>query len=870
MKTEEFPQRRKGAKIYFTSPRKRIRSKNFLNCFALLCALCAFAGNLSAQNLSEIDSKIRAAVENRDYQTALNELKSLESLDKKVFELNNYDYLRARTAEKTGDFARAMADYQSVVNRNSVLTEYALRHLSQIARDSGNLMLERIYLRQLLAFAPESLLTDAANARMAQSYFESKDFAAAIQMLSRQPLAVSAQLSENTNTDNRQPTADYRIPKVREISALLGRAYLQSGKLSEAREVFTRLIGNLPNPAQPDDFALIAAEALDQLDGGAENVGKTAAQLPDTEHFRRASIYQFNRDFPAARVHFRAIIECCPASGFVPDALYQIGRGFAQERNYAEAINWFERVLAELPEHPAAKDALSQAASTYARAGKPKVAVARYQSFIEKYPDAENIDRAYLNIIDVLRDQGDDGNALKWALRTREKFKGKLPEALALFAQARIRISLGDWQNALGDLNDLQNFADLGGTRVPGGTNKPEVAFLKGFTLENLNRFAEAIDVYLSIPDGRAEYYGWRATERLRAMANDKKTGIFIKNKEEYFKLNTINLSPEDERKIYQPLYRLTGDNKYLEMLKKSYAQLPEYKIPTFKLLGFGRKEVLKEKREVKNRNHQTLADELLFLGLYDEGTPELEAEEREKGRKREREKTTGDEQPAKDKGQRTKDGNQNPKPEDLAYTLAVFYKRGDTANRAVAFAEPLWRGVPADYQIELMPRDQIELLYPAPYRDALLKYAPEKGVDARFMLSIMRQESRFRADVKSNAAARGLMQFISTTADKLAVNLGRTDFKQDELYNPPTAILFGAQYLSDLFKMFPSQPQAVSASYNGGEDNMTRWLARANSIDADRYVPEIVFTQSKDYVYKVLANYRVYQAFYDENLKAK
>jgi len=60
------------------------------------------------------------------------------------------------------------------------------------------------------------------------------------------------------------------------------------------------------------------------------------------------------------------------------------------------------------------------------------------------------------------------------------------------------------------------------------------------------------------------------------------------------------------------------------------------------------------------------------------------------------------------------------------------------------------------DYQIELIPRDQAELLYPAPYADSLIKYAPERSVDPRFALSIMRQESRYRADVKSVAAARG------------------------------------------------------------------------------------------------------------------
>jgi TolA-binding protein len=525
---------------------------------------------------------------------------------------------------------------------------------------------------------------------------------------------------------------------------LLGQAYLQGGKETEAREIFTRLINNLPNPAQPDDFALTAARTLDRLDGGAENFSKTAAQMPDTEHFRRASIYQFNRDFPAARLHFKAIVERYPASGYVPDALYQTGRSFVQERNFNEAIIWFERVLAELPEHPVAKDALSQAASAYARVSKPKVAVARYQTFIEKYPDADNLDRAYLNIIDVLRDNGEDGNALKWAAKTRETFKGKLPETLALFAQTRIHISLGDWKNALDDLNNLQNFADLGGARVPGGTNKAEVAFLRGVALENLNRFGEAIDVYLSIPDGRNEYYGWRATERLRALANDKKTDTFVQSKKETFNLNAINLTPEDEKKLNQSLYRLTGDNKYLEALKKSYAQLPEYKIPGFKLLELGRKEVLQAKREVKNQNrHQILADELLFLGLYDEGTPELEASrQRSVTNGRQSENTnTNNRKPITDNRQPTTDNRlenpksaiRNPHSADFAYTLAVFYKRGDMANRAVAFAEPLWRGVPADYQIELVPRDQIELLYPAPYADSLLKYSPEINIDPAF-----------------------------------------------------------------------------------------------------------------------------------------
>ncbi|MDQ3179054.1 MAG: transglycosylase SLT domain-containing protein [Acidobacteriota bacterium] len=810
--------------------------------FFLVLFIFAFALSVSAQTLTETHQKIRLAVENRDYQTAISELENLEKSDKRIFALNNYDYLLARMAEKRGDFAAAMANYQAVANRNSVLSEYALWHLSQIAHSSGNLLLERIYLQKILTLAPESLLTDATQTRMARSYFESKNFDVTIQILNSQK-SVNGK-GQTTKEEGR----------TRENLVLLGQAYLQVGKLNEAREVFTRLTNNLSNPAQPDDFALAGAKSLDELDGGLEKFGKTAPQLPETEHLRRATIYQFNRNFPLARLHFQAIVERFPNSSYVSNALYQIGRGFAQEENYAQAINLFERLQAQFPDDDVSRDALSQTASAYIRVNQPTEAILRYQKFIEKYPNADNLERAFLNIVDILRDAGNDVEALNWTAKTQTAFKGELPEAIALFAQARIHITQNDWKNALFDLNNLLAFTDLGGTRVPGGTNKAEITFLKGFALENSNRYPEAIDTYLLIPDGRSEYYGWRATERLRALVTGEKARPFITQKLGELTANIETRNAEAQRKAAQSALRLTNaveiQAKMLAIVRKSYLQLPEYqKIPNAKLLEVGRKEVLKEKRDtVAENQHKTLADELLFLGLYDEGTPELE-------------KSRND--------SKNSDLN-NPKSNDLNYTLAVFYKRGDIANRAVAYIEPLWKNIPADYQLELIPREQIELLYPTPYTDALLQFAPPGKVDPRFLLAIMRQESRYRADVKSYAAARGLMQFISTTAEKIARELDKENFNQDELYHPPTAILFGSRYLSNLFKIFPNQPPAVAASYNGGEDNMTRWFARSKSNNPDRYVPEIVFSQSKDYVYKVMANYRVYQMFYDENLKVR
>ena len=175
---------------------------------------------------------------------------------------------------------------------------------------------------------------------------------------------------------------------------------------------------------------------------------------------------------------------------------------------------------------------------------------------------------------------------------------------------------------------------------------------------------------------------------------------------------------------------------------------------------------------------------------------------------------------------------------------------------------------MPSDYVIDLAPRELVELLYPVPFRESLLKHATTRNVDPRFVLAIARQESRFQVDAKSVAAARGMMQFIASTANEIATQLKFHDFDQDDLYNPDTAILFGSQYLANLFQQFLNQPQAVAGAYNGGADNLARWIARSHSIEADRYVPEIGFSQTKDYVYRVMANFWTYQHLYDAQLQ--
>jgi soluble lytic murein transglycosylase len=766
----------------------------------------------SIATVAQSPDPIVAAVESENWQTARAEINKLRTANEALFRDKNYDYLLGRIAERTGDTATALASYQTAAANGSKLREYALWRLARFARATGDLVLERERLQQLVATAPSSLLAETAMLRLTESFFESSDFQAAIN--SAKPLM----LSKNLNI-------------ARDAATWMGGAFARDGKFAEARDVYTKLVMQMPDASRPDDFALIAVRQLDVLE--------TSGKLSEADHLLRASVYQFNRDFAGARVHYQALIDDYPQSPTVPNATFQIGRGLYNEAKFDDAVKLFQKVFNLYPQSTSARDAVGFLGSSYVRMKRTDDAVTAYKLLIDRFPDSPNPERAYLNIVDALHEAGRYPEALNWVQQTRARFKTDVANAVGLFAQLRIHLAQGGWATVVRDADELSKLSDLGGTRVPGGTNAAEVSFLRAFALEQFGRTEEAINAYLAIPDGRNEYYGTRATQRLLDLGANEKSRTLVRMRLN----NLLNESKvkiaagqfEEARMAAQSSLRVTNDPQQraeaLQNLQSAYNALSSYRVPQFNKVS-----LLKQNADLGP--HDTLANSLLLLGLYDEAIPEYLAARKISG------------------------------GTDEEYTIAILSVRGGIANRAVRFGEQTWKALPADFVVELAPREMVQLLYPAPFRESLLKHTAGKNVDPRFILSIARQESRFQTDAKSIAAARGMMQFIASTAGEIATQIKLNNFNQDDLYNPDTAILFGSQYLAILFQQFPNQPQAVAGSYNGGADNLARWIARSRSNEADRYVPEIGFTQTKDYVYKVIANYWTYQRLYDAQLQ--
>jgi soluble lytic murein transglycosylase-like protein/outer membrane protein assembly factor BamD (BamD/ComL family) len=159
---------------------------------------------------------------------------------------------------------------------------------------------------------------------------------------------------------------------------------------------------------------------------------------------------------------------------------------------------------------------------------------------------------------------------------------------------------------------------------------------------------------------------------------------------------------------------------------------------------------------------------------------------------------------------------------------------------------------------------------FPAAFRTEVTLEAKKRKLDPRFILAIMKQESTFRPAIKSPSAARGLLQLTIDTALKYNKKAGFPALQPDDLYDPRTNVAIGCEYIAALRDQFGGLNEAIAASYNGGEDNAARWLNRSKPKEAGIFAAEVGFAETKNYVFKVMTNYRIYRQLYDDNLNKR
>lgn len=139
------------------------------------------------------------------------------------------------------------------------------------------------------------------------------------------------------------------------------------------------------------------------------------------------------------------------------------------------------------------------------------------------------------------------------------------------------------------------------------------------------------------------------------------------------------------------------------------------------------------------------------------------------------------------------------------------------------------------------------------------------RGVEPALAMAIARQESELNPEAISPAGARGLMQLMPATAQKVSgwvgVPYSKNQLTSDWQYNAT----LGQTYLARRLDQFGGSVAMAAAAYNAGAGRVDQWIGqygdpRTGSIDWIDWMETIPFSETRNYVQRVLEGLNIYR----------
>ena len=197
-------------------------------------------------------------------------------------------------------------------------------------------------------------------------------------------------------------------------------------------------------------------------------------------------------------------------------------------------------------------------------------------------------------------------------------------------------------------------------------------------------------------------------------------------------------------------------------------------------------------------------------------------------------------------------------------YTTNLHTKGGMSDRELLAAADLACQHEVWDRCINTSERTKVvidlEQRFPMPHRDAVVKRSREINLDPAYVYGLIRQESRFIMDARSHVGASGLMQVMPATAKWTAKKIGLAGFTPDQITDRDTNIAIGTGYLKLVLDDFGGSMPLAAAAYNAGPGRPRTWR-NGPTMEAAIWAENVPFSETRDYVKKVLANTTSYAA---------
>jgi soluble lytic murein transglycosylase len=198
-------------------------------------------------------------------------------------------------------------------------------------------------------------------------------------------------------------------------------------------------------------------------------------------------------------------------------------------------------------------------------------------------------------------------------------------------------------------------------------------------------------------------------------------------------------------------------------------------------------------------------------------------------------------------------DMGENGDPEALVGLGELASRNGDARGMLLLGKAALNRGLPFDFYA-----------YPVTGIPPFKSIGPD--VEQSIVFAIARQESAFNPNDVSPANAYGLMQVTPDAGRYVCKRYGAsfdlTRMKTDPVYNAA----LGAAELGGLIEDYRGSYIMTFAAYNAGRGSVKKWIERYGDprdpkVDAVDWVELIPFSETRNYVQRIMENLQVYRA---------
>lgn len=420
-----------------------------------------------------------------DYKSAISYLESISEQDP-TFETQKLNFFLAENYFALGNFKNALNSYNKAIGDDKNLTALTLYGKAYSYFNLGDYENSAYQFLDFIKKFPDNKRINDAKLRLADSYFGSKNFAAASK--------VYQELFSSDAKFSSDPYARYQFAQ----------ALYKSGKVNDAIEEFSSIQQKFPNSEYADVSLYTIGWIYFQRGDYQKSINQyreVSVKYPQTS-LQPIVLYSigdayFNQGkYDSAIVNYEKVISQYPSSNYVFDAVNGIQSSYIAEDNPDKAISFLSEFVSKNPNLSYSDQLAFKKGETYYSLAKYKEAKQAYEEFIAAYPNSRFVPDAYYWIGKSAQNLGLSEEAIFNFNKILTSYKNSDLTASAVIEMGNIFRSNKKYDEAI-------KIYDKGVNDLKKSPKIPELLFNKGQTYLEMKDFQNAYSVF----DEVAMYY---------------------------------------------------------------------------------------------------------------------------------------------------------------------------------------------------------------------------------------------------------------------------------------------------------------------------------------------------------------------------